>query len=65
MVAGETVKAAVGLMAVPPTVTAFEDVPVRPAESVAVSVTVKLPALSKRCDSVTPVPKWPSPKSHE
>ena len=61
MVAGETVNAAVGTMVLP-TVTVLVDVPVLPAESVTVSVTVKAPARVKRCDSVTPLPKPPSPK---
>ena len=44
MVAGETVNAAVGTIVVPPTVTDFDVVPVLPAESVTISVTVKAPA---------------------
>ena len=62
MVCGETVNAAVGALTVPPTVTAFDAVPVLPAESVTVSETWKAPARENRCDSVTPLPEPPSPK---
>src|SRR5690349_15952628 len=62
IVAGETVKAAVGALFTAPTVTVLVFAEVLPAESVTVSVTENAPALAKRCDSVTPLPKKPSPK---